>query len=72
MSQAKRDQSAFRRSTLMGCAVARPKPEGIQLRMAPERAGLRVLGSWENRPVPSGDPYNGIGARAVSGRGLAK
>jgi len=72
MSQAKRDHSAFHQSAAVGRAFARSKPAGDERWVAPNLADLRVLDSWENRAVPSGDPYNGIGTRAVTGRGLRK
>jgi hypothetical protein len=31
-----------------------------------------VVESWETRTLPSGDPYNGIGARAVTRPTLRK
>jgi hypothetical protein len=71
MSQAKRDHSAFHQSVAVGRAIARIKRTG-PVRVAPNSQNLRVLESWENKAIPSGDPYNGIGARAVTGHGLRK
>jgi len=67
MSEAKRDHSAFHHSAAAARAFARSKPVRQELSVAPNWADLRVLENWENKSVPSGDPYNGIGARAVIG-----
>ena len=72
MSQAKRDHSAFHQSAAAGHAFARPKPAGPDRWAAPNLADLRIVDSWENRANSSGDPYNGIGARAVAGSALRK
>ena len=72
MSEAKRDHSAFHQSAAAGRAIARTKPAGPELWEALKLADLRVLESWENKAIPSGDPYNGIGTRAITGRGLRK
>lgn len=72
MSQAKRDHSAFQQSGVAGRAIARCKRAGPDSLLAPNVAELRVLESWQNKAIPSGDPYNGIGARAVTGHGLRK
>ena len=72
MSEAKRDHSAFHQSAVVGRAFARTKSAGPELWVAPKLADLRVLDCRENWAIPSGDPYNGIGARAVAGRALRK
>ena len=72
MSEAKRDHSAFNNSAVLGRAVVRNKPNGQEPCSAPDAGGLRVLESWDNKPKSLGDPYNGIGARAISGCGSRK
>ena len=72
MSEAKRDQSAFQLSASSGRAMGLRNPRGREPCVAPVFAELRVLESWENKVIPSGDPYNGMGARAGAGHGLRK
>lgn len=67
MSEAKRDHSAFHQSAAVGRAIARGNPASRQPWESLTVAELRVLESWQNKVISSGDPYNGIGARAVSG-----
>ena len=72
MSEAKREHSEFHHAVAASRAPARTRPAGPELFLAPAFAELRVLEPWENKAIPRGDPYNGIGARAVTGRGLRK
>jgi hypothetical protein len=72
MSEAKRDQSAFQQSVAVGRALEVRKTLGSAPRIAPICANLRVLESWENNAIPSGDPYNGMGARAGTVQALRK
>ena len=72
MSEAKRDHSAFHQSAPVGRAIARTKRGGPELWVAPNLPELQVLEYRENKAIPNGDPYNGIGARAIAGRGLRK
>ena len=65
MSELKRNQSLFRQSApaarvpCRGAPAAPPPP-----RLATQPAELCLLEPWENKAVPGGDPYNGIGSRA--------
>ena len=68
MSEAKRQHSQFHQAPAAGRAVSRAKTVAVEVLPAPEWADLRVLEPWGNKPVPGGDPYNGVGARAVPGR----
>ncbi len=72
MSEAKRDQSAFQQSASVGSAIGPRKRPGLAAGVGAKFTDLRVLESWENSVVPSGDPYNGTGARAGIGHGLRK
>jgi hypothetical protein len=67
MSEAKREYSQFHQPRAAGHARARVASVPPELLLAPEWSGLRVLEPWEKTHVPSGDPYNGIGARALAG-----
>lgn len=72
MSDTKRDQSAFHQS-----AMASRFPAHIKLSCPPswgslQAAELRVMESLEQITILGGDPYNGIGARAMSGRAPRK
>ena len=69
MSETKRDNSAYHQSVTAARAYSRSKPARPEPRSAPDWEDLRVLGSWQNAAASSGDPYNGIGARAVTGQG---
>ena len=72
MSDAKRHNSQFHHATAARRAHTRARSVAPELLPGPEWADLRVMEPWENRAVPSGDPYNGIGARAVAARALHK
>jgi len=72
MSEAKRQHSQCHQARAAGRAVSRAKTVAADLLPAPEWADLRVLEPWENKAIPGGDPYNGVGARAVPGRALHK
>jgi hypothetical protein len=72
MSEAKRDFSQFLQPRATSRVPARAKPLAPELSLAPEWSNLRVLEPWENRRNPSGDPYNGIGARVAAGGTLHK
>ena len=72
MSESKREHSQFSLPRAAGRAASRAKPAAADVSLAPDWPDLRVLESWENRNVAGGDPYNGIGARAVAGRALHK
>lgn len=67
MSESKREHSQFNLPRAAGRASSRAKPAAPDLLLAPNWSALRVLESWENRKIPGGDPYNGIGARAGAG-----
>jgi hypothetical protein len=67
MSDAKRDHSAFHQSAAVGRGFARAEPAGSKSLPMPSWTELRVVESWDRRPTGSGDPYNGIGARAIAG-----
>jgi hypothetical protein len=72
MSEAKREHSQYLQPRPVGRAPSRAASAAPELLLAPDWSQLRVLEPWEHRKTPSGDPYNGIGARAVSGRALHK
>jgi hypothetical protein len=72
MSESKREHSQFSLPRAAGRASSRAKPAAADLLLAPVSLDLRVLESWENRQVPGGDPYNGVGARAGAGSALHK
>ena len=72
MSEAKREHSQYHRLTTIGRAVARATPAQAKLPLTRESGELRLLESWEKSTATSGDPYNGVGTRAVQGRGLHK
>ncbi len=72
MSEAKRDQSAFYQSASSARPIGLRKPPGLEPCVAPIVAELRVLEPWENKAIPGGDPYNGMGARAGISHGLRK
>ena len=74
MSEAKRDHSAFHQTAAAGRAIGNAgtfRP-GAETGPAPNFADLRMLEFWEDKAIPGGDPYNGIGARAITERGLRK
>ena len=64
MSEAKREHSQFLQPRPAGRAPSRANAAGPEPLLAPEWSELRVLEPWENSKASSGDPYNGIGARA--------
>jgi hypothetical protein len=64
MSEAKRDQCAFQQSALAGRTIGLRKPPRLEPCMAPIAQELRLVESWDNKGISSGDPYNGMGARA--------
>ena len=72
MSEAKREHSQYHRLTTIGRAVARATPAHAKLPLTREAGELQLLESWETTTATSGDPYNGIGTRAVQGRGVQK
>jgi hypothetical protein len=72
MSETKRDHSAFHQSAMASRFPAHAKPSGLPSRESLPAAELQVLESWERITVPGGDPYNGIGARAMTGRAQRK
>jgi hypothetical protein len=72
MSEAKRDHSVFNHTAAAARAFARTKPARQEQSATPNFADLRVLENWEIKLVPSGDPYNGIGARAIGRKGPRK
>ncbi len=74
MSEAKRDHSAFHQTAAAGRAVAsaRSHRPGAEPGKVPNFADLRLLDTWEDQAIPGGDPYNGIGARAIACRSLRK
>jgi hypothetical protein len=72
MSDAKREHREFQHTAAAGRAFSRAKATGSAPWAVLEFAGLRVVESWETQTLPSGDPYNGVGARAVSGPTLRK
>jgi hypothetical protein len=73
MSEAKRQHSQFfHHARAAGHPLSRSNAVASKLLPAPEWANLRVLEPWENTTVPRGDPYNGVGARAVRGRAIHK
>jgi len=72
MSETKRDHSAFHQSAMAGRFPAHRRPNGPPSRELLKAAELRVMESWERIAIPGGDPYNGIGARAMSGRAPRK
>ena len=67
MSHAKHEHSEFHHSAARR-AMARTKPVQAESWELIDPADIRVLESWEKKAAPNGDPYNGIGARALSGR----
>jgi hypothetical protein len=72
MSDAKREHREFHHTAAAGRAFSRAKATGSAPWAVLEFAGLRVVESWETQTLPSGDPYNGIGTRAVTGSKLRK
>ncbi len=71
MSHLKREHSEFSHSAA-GRALARTKPLRPDSWEVMDPEELRVLESQENKAVPNGDPYNGVGARALTGRILRR
>lgn len=67
MSEAKRQHSEFHHSTTRQSSP-RVRTVAAETWLAGESAELQVLEPWENRRMPGGDPYNGIGARATAVR----
>ena len=67
MSEAKRQHSEFHHSTTRQSSP-RVRAVAAETWLAGESAELQVLEPWENRRMPGGDPYNGIGARATAVR----
>ena len=72
MSETKRDNSAFHQSAVAGRLAARRQPNCPPSWASLQAAELRIVDSWERITIPGGDPYNGIGARAMTGRALRK
>ena len=72
MSEAKREHSQYHRLTAVGRVMARATPAPAKFQLTQEAGELRLLESWETTVPTSGDPYNGVGTRAVRGRGLHK
>jgi hypothetical protein len=64
MSELKRNQSLFRQSAPAARAPCRSAPAAPSPKPAMKPAELCLLESWEDKAVPGGDPYNGIGSRA--------
>ncbi len=71
MSHPKREHSEFSHSAV-GRALARSKPTQTAPWELMDPAQLRVLESAEHKAVANGDPYNGVGARALSSRVLRR
>jgi hypothetical protein len=71
MSHAKHEHSQFHHSAAAR-AVARTKPLRPDSWELIDPAELRVLESPENKITPNGDPYNGVGTRALTGRALRR
>jgi hypothetical protein len=64
MSELKRNQSQFNQrpaSARMPCRAMREPPRSVT-----EPAELQLLEPFEITAVQGGDPYNGIGSRAMS------
>ena len=72
MSDAKREHSEFSHAARAAGLVARAHRTRTQPWLAPDKAQLRMLEPWEIEGLPGGDPYNGVGARAVIGRIVRK
>jgi len=72
MSETKRDHSAFHQSAIAGRFPTHSKRNCPPSWESLQAAELRVMESWERITFPGGDPYNGIGARAMTGRALRK
>lgn len=71
MSHLKREHSEFQFSAA-GRAMARTKPVRPDSWELLDPAELRVLECPANKGIPNGDPYNGVGARALTGRVLPR
>lgn len=71
MSHAKHEHSEFHHSAAAR-AMARSKPTRPDSWELIDAAELRVLEPTANKASPNGDPYNGIGARALTGRALRR
>jgi hypothetical protein len=71
MSHAKHERSEFQNSAAAR-AMARTKPQRPDSWELIDPAELRVLEPSAHKATPHGDPYNGIGTRALTGRALRR
>ena len=68
MSELKRSHSLYSRVPAVGRAAARTEPVAQVRKPATEAAELRLLEPFEIMAVQGGDPYNGVGSRAMMAR----
>jgi hypothetical protein len=66
MSELKRNHSLYSRVPAAGRAAARATPVAQVPKPATDAAELRLLEPFEIMAVQGGDPYNGVGSRAMT------